>query len=312
VFCSAHIFLRHPIFIFPCCNQHLSPLFLENADHEISEFGWPFAFACFATSRYFIGSNLRGNNAASQRKLQLAANLLNSLIDTFLPTLTNEVQGVLADRFDPIVVGNETTLSVGVSDLIKSARNNAVAGGQDCDSSASVKYGLGKVSGLSSVIFDVELVPGSESIDMSFLGMDGATWSGTWLVNAAFGNITAGTSATVNGFSCSRSTDIEQRFTGTTTLNDPKAQLTLKLGGETSNLLRVASSTKLTTAQLEEFDFQLGILDANLEGSGNLTQFDLGSSFDPWFVNEFSKDIGPLLVVALNEVLASQLSLSSP
>ena len=250
-------------------------------------------------------SHLRAHNNDNNdnRNLQLDGILFNSLVDAFGPSLVDAIQTTLT-QFDPIVLGDGTTFKFGEMDL--SARTSGVI---DCRSSASVTYGLGSISGLSSIeVNRMEMVPGSETIDSSFLGLSGASWEGTWILNATFANMTAETSASLTASACG--VPISQKVTGTTTFNDPTVEFTITMGGATANLLRFTTSSQITTVTIKEMNFELGSIDANLGSFGTILQLDIGNTFDAFLLNELSDIIAPLVLNLTNDALASQLPYS--
>ncbi|CAB9512177.1 expressed unknown protein [Seminavis robusta] len=263
-------------------------------------------------------ANLRSTTSAQDelkqedqqaRNLQLInADLLNGLIGTFFePQIDDLLQGVLGDNFDPIYLGQETTIQTEELELALPP-NGLVT----CQSSASITYGLGYISGLSSIqVNSLELVPGTENINIGMQNIltPSATWSGTWLVNATLDSLTAETSVTLSAQACG--IPLEQKVTGTTTLQTPSLQASLTMGGDTDNLILLTSTSEITTAQAETIDLEFGAVDAGIELGGTLIpDFALGNSFDSFLLNQLVNELEPRIVDLLNQALTEQLPIS--
>jgi hypothetical protein len=124
----------------------------------------------FATTANAAGKNLRSTTSTT-RKLQVST-VLDALITKFTPALFDSIQNRLYETVDPIFIGKETTLETGVFD-VPFPSNGIGQNNNLCNASASVTYGLGEVWGLSSVYINrLELVPGSEGIEMSRFGLE--------------------------------------------------------------------------------------------------------------------------------------------
>ena len=249
-----------------------------------------------------------GDNDQQQepgRDLQLLnANLFGAVFQAFGPQIVEELATTL-NRFDPITLGDETSFDFGGLDL--SVRTN---GAIDCQSSASVTYGLGSIFGLSSIeVNRVEMVPGSETFDStSVLGLGGAAWGGTWIMNATFANVTATTSAGLEASACG--VPLSQSVEGTTSLIEPSAEIRVTLGGNTENLMKFTTTSQIESVQVEEVKFKLGSINADMGVFGNIIQLDLGHTLDGFLLNELSDIVAPLAVNFTNNALKSQLPFS--
>lgn len=246
----------------------------------------------------------KNNDEPDHRELQVdMASFFNGLVNDFSPALEGVLQNVLAESFDPIVLGDQATVELGSFEL-------PLPLGGSCQTSASATYGLGSISGLSNFnINSLELVPGSETFQPIFFGLGGATWSGTWILNATFDSVSVENSAGLKAQSC-LGDPIEQTLTGTTTLNQPSILIKTTLAGETSNLLLFAQTSQITSAEMEGLDFELGTVDAGFGGTGTIIPaFDLSNSFDAFLLNEFSDVLEPLMIDAVNNALADALPL---
>lgn len=237
------------------------------------------------------------------RDLQLLnSNLFGAVFEAFGPQIVDELAATLT-KFDPISLGDETSFDFGGLDL--SVRTN---GQIDCQSSASVTYGLGNIFGLSSIeVNNIEMVPGSEKFDSSGSGLSlgGAAWGGTWIINVTFANVTAATSAAMEASACG--VPLSQSVEGTTSLIDPTAEIKVTLAGNTANLMKFTTTTRIEAVQVEEVAFQLGSISANMGVFGNIIQLDLGHTLDGFLVSELSERVAPLAVNFTNNALKSQL-----
>lgn len=283
------------------------------------------AFLAFATSSSVAASNLRahshrfeelppaylipvdaGDSDQQQgRDLQLLnANLFGAIFEAFGPQIVEELATTL-NQYDPITLDDETSFDFGGLDL--SVRTN---GAINCQSAASVTYGLGSIFGLSSIeVNRVEMVPGSETFDStSMMGLGGAAWGGTWILNATFANVTASTSAGLEASACG--VPLSQSVNGTTSLLDPSAEIRVTLGGNTENLMKFKTTTQIESVLIEEVKFQLGSIHADMGVFGNIIQLDLDHTLDGFLLNELSDIVAPLAVNFTNAALKSQLPFS--
>jgi hypothetical protein len=249
--------------------------------------------------------NLRSTTRQEQDRNLQAATVVNALITTLTPALVGIIQDNLDENVDPIFIGNETTLESGELEVPFPGQNNNIS--SLCKSSASVTYGLGELWGLSSInINRLELVPGSETIEMAMLGLGGVKWNGTWLLNATFANLTAETSVTASASACGF--PLQTTLTGTTTMLAPSLQATLRLGGETSNIILFTSTSQIKTAQVETLDIELGPVEANIATSASIIPaLNFGQSLDAFLLNELGNQLEPLLVQQLNQALGNQM-----
>ncbi|CAB9526286.1 expressed unknown protein [Seminavis robusta] len=250
------------------------------------------------------------NQEQETRNMQLInAELLNALISTYLaPEIDVLLQTVLGNNFDPIYLGEETTIQT--EELELALPPNGIV---TCRSSASITYGVGYITGLSSIqVNALEMVPGSETINVgmeNILAGPSATWNGTWLVNATLEDLTAETSVTFRAQACG--IPLEQKVTGITTFQSPSLQASMTLGGDTGNLILMTSTTEITTAQFESFNLEFGSIDAGIELGGTvIPTFALGDSFDAFLLNSVVNRLEPRIVDLVNQALSGLLPIS--
>lgn len=126
-------------------------------------------------------------------------------------------------------------------------------------------------------------------------------------MNATFADLSAATSAGLKLESCVGE-PVEQLLTGTTTLKDPTLELSLTMGGETSNVFRFLQSSQITTAKMEGLDFELGSVETGFGVTGTIIPaFDMSETFNAFLVNEFSDVLEPLMIDAMNNAVNSAL-----
>jgi hypothetical protein len=221
-------------------------------------------------------------------------NFLGVIIDILTPSISSSIENRVAQDFDPIFINDATTQAisqVNISDI--------------CTPPANITFELGALTGLGGMdIASLSLVGGSETIDMSFLGLSGATWGGTWLLEASFPSLTVETKATLSADACGGESLITETINGTITMNSPMATLQMIMEGETSNLLMFTGSSQVNTAKLLSFDFAYDTLTNNIGNFGTVPTLDLEQSFGNMLIAKFT---GPLVMNTLQTALNGQM-----
>lgn len=227
-----------------------------------------------------------------QRKLQLGTTVLNALIDEFTPDLSTWAQTEL-NYFDPLAFGNSTTVSLG----------DTTFDGACPDSFANITYGIGAITGISDVnINKIELISGTEDIDVSFLALEGATWNGDWLFDFSFPNITAETTVVMNASLCGF--PVNQALTGSTTILDPAVVATVAMDGKTDNILLFRQSSQVTGAVVERMELTIGNVTADFGIDGDVVDnLNVAESLQQQLLANFSNDVEPLIINVVNVFL---------
>lgn len=275
--------------------------FLVLVSHLLRAHTHTHTLSASALSRLVEASQLRSNThkdalskkAQHQRHLQGINGLLNSLINIFTPTMGDYIKEELA-VFDPIDFGNETTVDLGTTDFDGA-----------CPSQANITYGLGELSGLTDVTINrIELVENSQDIDMSFLGLDGATWKGEWIIEMSFEQIMADTTVGLVASLCGF--PISQTLQGIATIGNPSLALTIQIEGETSNLLQFSDSSQVTSAVVQNMELEVSSVDVVFAMQGNVIQnLNITEGLEAMVLNQLSNDIEPLFISVVNSFLAA-------
>jgi len=241
---------------------HLRPMLGPDADEAPSG-----QKATIQAKTYKQGAEVGGG---VQRYLQSSV-VINALINTFVPGLVDQLEGQISRDLDPINVNYATTDDQGEVQLnINSTFCNATT------ANSVITYSMGTMTGLATMdITRLELVEGSEDIDVPFLSLFGvqrATWSGTWIVEADFKRFNAQTKATLSNTFCGFS--FEEMLTGTSTLGDPTMAARIYLAGETSNIYSFNDNSQLNEGKIREMTFSYASLTPRLGQFGDLVTLD--------------------------------------
>ena len=219
--------------------------------------------------------------------------ILNALISQLTPTLGEFLQEEL-DAYDPIVWGNQTTVDLGQSDF-----------GGACPSQASLTYGVGKVNGLGNMNLDkVEMVAGSQDIDVSFLALNGATWTADWKMDASFPAVVGDTFVGLLGNLCGF--PLNQTLNGVATVSNASVEVIVQVNGETARVLSFQDSSQVTSAVVQQVKLQLGAVALDFGVDGDLVQLNVTENLENMLLDNFSADIEPLVIQVVNSVLAAQ------
>ncbi|CAB9519530.1 expressed unknown protein [Seminavis robusta] len=234
--------------------------------------------------------NLRGNG----RELQLLTTVMNTLIQEFTPFLVGRMQRTL-NAHDPAFLGSARTFDFG--DLPSDS---------PCpDSTASISYGAWSLSGFSDMAIDrIELVEGTQDIDVSFFGLNGATWAGDWQFDVNFANIKAETTVSIKSTLCGL--PVEQNVQAVASISSPSIGATIAMAGDTGNMVQFSQSSRLTSIGVREALLELGPIDTNFESNGTVSQFDVDGQIADTLLNELAQNVTPFLLDVVNSVLESQ------
>jgi len=207
----------------------------------------------------------------------------------------------MAKYYDPVYLGLET--EVALEDIAL----GDVCNGTTTSSGEPVVIGVGNITGLSSVtINSMELVAGTEEIDVSFLGLDGATWKGTWVLNASFTDVIVQLNATIPPDICGDNTTASVDFLeGTMVLDNPSIELYIDLEGETGIILVFVSSSRVTSAEVTKLEFDMGNYTIDLSSEDG--QVEMGDALDDLLLADLSDVIAPFLLNITNLGLEEEL-----
>lgn len=237
--------------------------------------------AIIATSflGYSEGSLLRSRNHVEQRELwfggggaggDATTSNLGRIIDSFTPLLERFIQTAFTGgSFDEVDVGLHATQILEDLDFA------------DCTADGTLAVDVGKMIGMNSFRVDsVELIPGTESLDISFLGLNGGTWGGSWTVKGVFEDaFTADGMASLVADACG--SQIQEESAGAVNAKNPVMEFVLDITGSTPGLMSFgknqAQSVSVESVQLT-FDSVVSNIGDGL--SGRRLQLDLGSLLD--------------------------------
>lgn len=230
--------------------------------------------------------------AENQRRLFFRSININQIIEALLPALNAAISNTIASNL------NDVDLRV---DFIQNLANLNV--GPNCTATGLVDYHLGTLSGLDEFQIDsIDLVPGTDSLDISFLGLRGASWSGVWNVRGRFGgNVEIGSDATLSADACG--VPLQETSSGKISATNPGLDIRIAVDGESPNIFSLASSlAESITVEDARFNFDTIVADV-LGLFGNDLQLDLTTIFDGLFTDTLLNQILPLLLELLQNVL---------
>ena len=216
-----------------------------------------------ATSGGRLGQKLRQNHRDLQDP---ATQVLNSLVETFLPAVVDELETNIAQDLDPIALELETDEEIVE---VTASCFNITSGGDDVGTGAAVSragtdtestfigtvvYSIAEMTGMSSMnIESVVLQDGTQQIRIPALavfGAQGSTWGGVWDAKASFGELGLQTTATLNMTDFCNSSYAEV-VTGTFVIHNPVVTMTIYVEGETDNIYRFNDQSVVTVATIQ-------------------------------------------------------------
>lgn len=247
------------------------------------------ALTALVASAHGAGSNLRAPESQNGRKLQVADQLKNALLTVFTPLIAEYMKDELS-YYDPIAFPNVTTIDLG----------NSTFDGACPESSANLTYGFGAVTGISNInIEEIQLVPGSDDITVSFLALDGATWEGDWIFRFNWPNVTAETSIQLQANLCGF--PIDQTISGLATVLDTNVVAKAAMEGSTGNVLRFRPTSEVTAIVLESVELVVGNVTADIGVAGSVIQnINLVESLEKKILTQFADDVEPFIVNVVN------------
>lgn len=269
------------------------------------------AFLSLALVSTASASQLRGANEQAPRELQ-AANLLNELTTVFIPSLSESVQTMAQEEYDPLVFGNETTQelvwsSADLDDYVNLTEPLPMA----CDASANVTMQPGELTGLGSIVVEsIQLVPGTEDIQMQLMGLGGVTWEGVWVVDMSFAeNLVLATTAALDGSLCGF--PVQQTMEGTVSIVNVGATMKMFMAGTTGSIVVMRQSTAVHSVNMQEMDLSFDTVEVAMDSAGNSFNMDVDMSF----FNEMMHDailetIEPMMIGMMQESIDENLPFS--
>ena len=149
----------------------------------------------------------------------------------------------------------------------------------------------------------VELIPGTESLDISFLGLNGGTWGGSWIVKGVFeDNFLADGAAIFVADACG--SPVQEESTATITAQNPVMEFVLDITGSTPGLMSFgknqAQSVSVESVKLTFDSVESTIGDGLV---GRRLQLDLGGIITDLFSGNFANVIITLVVALLQTLL---------
>jgi hypothetical protein len=201
-------------------------------------------------------------NAPAPAPSGLAGTVFNALVNAFAPVLANSLENQINANFKSFDVGEERT------ETLDYTSNDG------CSSPATITYSLGALSGSDVDINSLELLPGTEVIDVSFLGLNGADWGGTWLMKATSPSLQVETFVTLTAEGC----EIVNRpvASGLATLNGASAELKADMFGETSNLLMFQQTSQVNTVTVDYFTYDY----VSITHAPEVAMLNMGGTFE--------------------------------
>jgi hypothetical protein len=241
-----------------------------------------------------------GQPQQNNRELQNpATQVLNALVETFLPAVVNELENNIADDLDPILLDLETVEEVEViSDCLNITSDEGFSEAvsrSDADEETfygNVTYTIGEMTGMSTMsIESVVLQAGSQEIKipaMAIFGAQGSTWGGVWDAVASFDELGLATNATLNmtDFCDVSYTEV---LTGTFVIHKPVVTMTIYAAGETDNIYRFNDQSVVNVATVQSMSMTYEKV------TGNLGYFDeyAGIDADAIFLDLASAELAP-------------------
>lgn len=220
---------------------------------------------------------------------------MDQIMEAFMPMITELLQSILSTELEQTMITNNVTQELAGIELAPG-----------CTGDVAVSYILGELQGLDSFeIESVELVPGTESLDLSFLGLNGASWSGVWNIVGTFAeNIGLDTEAQVSAEACG--SVLNATSFGSILAENAGFEFQLGMGGSSPSIFDIAESfTESLTVSNAAFSFDsiLDDIDGTFGGDSS-TEFDLTTMLDGLFTEELTEQVSP----AVTELLEGALS----
>lgn len=236
---------------------------------------------------------LRGNSdeIQSQRKLLFGLLNMDSIMDALTPVLERTIQETIRSNV------NNVDLRM---DFHQDLANLDVA--PNCTTSASMDYKLGMLRGLDGFQIDsMELVPGSDSLDLSFFGLNGASWSGIWNIRGTFENeVDVDSEAILTADACG--VPMQESSSGTVRVMNPGLDLRIAMDGSSDSIFGLVSAiAESITVEDGRFSFDtiLPVIDGLF---GNGLELDLGTILEGLLTDALLNQLLPILLELLQSV----------
>ena len=258
------------------------------------------ALLLLVTSSVEAEPRVRGSRSAkADRKNERQSRLLfrrfdiNRAIDVFQPILNRLIQSVLSSNLENVNLGIDLTQELANLEL-----------GPNCTAAASLTYLLERITGLESFQIDsVELIPGTEELDISFLGMNGASWEGVWDIVGSFSrDIGINAEATLAADACGVA--LSETSSGLISAENPQLSIRMAMKGSSPSLFNLRSSL-LDSVTIEDAKITFDSIIPNIDGVfGNGLELDLDTMFDGLFTETLLDQLLPLILELLRNAFA--------
>lgn len=253
------------------------------------------ATAALPVSEAQLRPSISGEGSSSRRELFGFLNMDN-VMDAFLPVLTGVIENTIDSNLNNVDLRMDFQQDLANLDVTP-----------NCTTSALVDYKLGMLRGLEGFSIDsVELVPGSDSLDLSFFGFNGASWSGIWNIRGRFeGIVEVASEAMLQADACG--VPMEETSSGQVLVENPGLDLRIAMDGSSPSIFNLASAVadSITVEDARfSFDTILPVIDGLF---GNDLELDLSTIFEGLFSDAFLNQMLPLLLELLQNVLQNGL-----
>ena len=223
---------------------------------------------------------------------------LDQIMEAFIPMITELLQSILSTELEQTMIANNVTQTLADVELAPG-----------CTGDVAVSYLLGELQGLDSFeIESVELVPGTESLDLSFLGWNGASWSGVWNVVGTFAeNIGLDTEAQIAADACG--SVLNATSFGSILAENAGFEFQLGMDGSSPSIFDIAESVadSLTVSNAAfSFDSIQDDIDGTFGGDSS-TELDLTTMLDGLFTEELTEQVSPTVTELLEGALSGGL-----
>lgn len=238
----------------------------------------------------------KAENSNGRRNLFFRSLDLADVIDVFQPVLNRVIQSVLSSNLENVNLG---------VDLVQELANLEL--GPNCTTTASITYLLQRISGLDSFRIDaIELVPGSDNLDISFFGMNGVSWEGVWDIVGSFTrDIGIDALATLSADACGVA--LVETSSGVISAESPELSIRMVMDGSSPSLFNLRRSIA-NSVSLEDAKMTFDSIIPNIEGTfGNGLDLNLDIIFDGLFTDTLLDQLLPLILELLQNAFAGGL-----
>ena len=172
--------------------------------------------------------------------------------------------------------------------------------GPNCTAEASLSYFLDRLNGMESFQIDsVELIPGSSDVDVSFFGLNGASWDGVWNIVGSFAD-GIGIDAEAQLMSDACGEVLNETLNGVISAENPLLEFSVAMNGSSPSIFSstgsLANSINVDDVRIT-FDSIVSEIDGffGTNHTGVDTQFDLSTVFDGLFAEVLFDQVAPIV-----------------